>query len=219
VPLLDNSKKYDRGVGYFSSSWINEALEGMLNFANNGGKARWIASPILSKDDWEALQLGDQAKRDEILRRSIISVMDELSSKHKRDSFVALAWMIADGIIDFKLAKPINKLNNEFHAKIGIFTDDEGNSISFDGSYNDSAYGLENYESIKVFKSWDGTKDYVTQETEQFNRIWNNQDPNIAVFDIPSAAKDDIVKIVRNEPRPYKNLNLANLILYLIFPE
>jgi superfamily II DNA or RNA helicase len=204
VPLLDNSKKYDRGVGYFSSSWINEALEGMLNFANNGGKARWIASPILSKEDWEALQLGDQAKSDEILRKSINNVMEQLFTKCKKDSCIALAWMIADGIIDFKLAKPINKLNNEFHAKIGIFTDNEGNSISFDGSYNDSAYGLENYESIKVFKSWDGTADYVAQEIEQFNRIWNNQDPNIAVFDIPSASKDDIVKIVRNEPRPYK---------------
>ncbi len=44
VPLLDNSKKYDRGVGYFSSSWINEALEEMLNFANNGGSAHaWLA--------------------------------------------------------------------------------------------------------------------------------------------------------------------------------
>lgn len=215
VPLLDNSITYDRGVGYFSSSWISEALEGMLNFANHGGKARWITSPILSKDDWEALQLGDQAKSDEILRRSINSVMDELSSKNKRDSFVVLAWMIADGIIDFKLAKPINKLNNEFHAKIGVFTDEEGNSISFDGSYNDSAYGLENYESIKVFKSWDGTSDYVSQEIEQFNRIWNNQDPNIEVFDIPAAAKEDIVKIVRNEPRPYKEPETSKYHFYI----
>jgi hypothetical protein len=204
VPLLCNSIKYDRGVGYFSSSWIREALFGMIDFANNGGKARWITSPILSQDDWNAMLLGDKAKNDEVLKKLLDHIIVEMKNELEKDVLVAFAWMIADGIIEFKLAKPRNKLTCEYHAKVGIFTDSEGNSTSFDGSYNDSEHGLYNFESIKVFNSWDLTCEYVDQEKETFENIWNNQDQNIQVYDIPSAAKANILELVNYSNRPYK---------------
>ena len=54
-PLLSNSIIYDRGVGYFSSGWLRVNAIGMSTFAENGGHARWITSPILDERDWEAL--------------------------------------------------------------------------------------------------------------------------------------------------------------------
>ena len=203
IPLLSNSIYYDRGVGFFSSSWLRETFTGMQEFAINGGKARWITSPILAKADWDAIQLGDKAKNVEILKIAIINQINRFAEKTNENTLITLAWMIADGIIEFKLAKPRNKLSSEFHAKIGIFTDDKGNSISFDGSYNDSENGLHNYESIKVFQSWDHTSEYVTLEKQLFKDLWNNDDPNIEVFDIPSAIKNEIIQLRKNSKRPY----------------
>lgn len=203
APLLKNSVQYDRGVGFFSSGWIKEAFIGMSDFAKNGGKARWVTSPILDKEDWDAILLGNEAKTDEILKKSLLDEVRELSQAVRQDTLVALAWMIADGVIEFKLAKPRNKLDHEYHAKVGVFTDREGNKISFDGSYNDSITGLHNYESIKVFRSWDNTKGYVEHEVEHFEIIWNNQDPNIETYSIPEAVKAQILKLRENAERPY----------------
>jgi superfamily II DNA or RNA helicase len=203
VPLLKNSIRYDRGVGFFSSRWVKETFIGMTEFARNGGKARWITSPILSKEDWDAILLGDEAKENEILKQLLLDEIQELSQTMKQDTLVALAWMISDEIIEFKLAKPRNKLNHEFHAKVGIFTDVQGNKISFDGSYNDSVTGLHNYESIKVFRSWDTTKDYVEQEEKLFENIWNNRDPNIEIYEIPEAVIAQILELRENTGRPY----------------
>lgn len=211
TPLLKNSVQYDRGVGFFSSGWVKEAFIGMSDFAKNGGRARWITSPILGKEDWDAILLGNEARNNEILKQSLLDEIKELSRAMKQDTLVALAWMIADGIIDFKLAKPRNKLNHEYHAKVGIFTDNKGNRISFDGSYNDSITGLHNYESIKVFKSWDDTKGYVAHEAEHFEMVWNNLDPNIEVYEIPDAVKAHILKLRENFERPYPMPEWAKL--------
>ena len=68
-PLLQESIQYDRGVGYFSSSWLTINSKGMTKFAENGGYARWITSPVLSKADWDHLWLGDKARHDEFLHQ------------------------------------------------------------------------------------------------------------------------------------------------------
>ena len=78
VPLLRASVKYDRGVGYFSSGWIKEAFAGMSDFARNGGRARWITSPILSQEDWMAIMVGNEARQDEILRETLALAINDL---------------------------------------------------------------------------------------------------------------------------------------------
>ena len=46
VPALARSVTYDRGVGFFSSKWLELAAEGLAGLAENGGTARLVASPI-----------------------------------------------------------------------------------------------------------------------------------------------------------------------------
>lgn len=55
-PALAASVRYDRGVGFFSSGWLRLTAAGMVQFAANSGRARWVTSPILSERDWQALQ-------------------------------------------------------------------------------------------------------------------------------------------------------------------
>lgn len=205
VPALRNSVRYDRGVGFFSAGWLKLTAEGMTVFAQNSSQARWVTSPILSEDDWEALELGEAARCDEVLHKALVINLDKLEHELHEKTLSALAWLVADGILAFKLALPRNKLDRgDFHDKFGVFTDAEGNQISFNGSYNDSIQGTRNYESIKVFRSWEPAfAPLVKDDAGRFERLWNNQDLNVQVFDLPEAAKERIVRL-RTQERPYK---------------
>lgn len=204
TPALAKALRYDRGVGFFSSGWLRAAAAGMISFAANKGRARWVTSPILNADDWKAMQTGNDARCDEALRRTLSCNISDLASALERDTLSALAWMIADEVITFKLALPHNKLERgDFHDKFGIFTDAEGNQVGFNGSYNDSIQGLRNYESIKVFCSWQPAfAPLVQADTERFERLWRNQDANVRVYDLPDAAREQIL-MLRSGDRPY----------------
>ncbi len=203
TPSLSASQRYDRGVGYFSSGWLRINAKGMAQFAMNGGRARWITSPILSESDWDALQAGSAARFDSILHDSIAQNIHDLAQTLERDTLSALAWMVADEILDFKLALPANKLDGDFHDKFGIFTDAEGNQISFNGSYNESIKGTRNYESIKIFCSWIPTfTELVQSDMRRFEKLWQNQDQNVQIFDLPEALRQQLVEF-REGDRPY----------------
>ena len=156
VPILKIARRYDRGVGYFSSGWLKTVSAGLVTFADNEGQMRLLASPVLDAEDWEAMEIGEAARHDRLLHDVLKLNIDDLAHTLAGDTLSALAWMIADGVITLRLALPINKLEGgEFHTKFGIFTDSEGNQISFEGSNNETVRGtILNYERFKVFCSW-----------------------------------------------------------------
>jgi DNA phosphorothioation system restriction enzyme len=202
---LEQSVTYDRGVGFFASGWLKDAARGMKKFAEKGGKARWIASPKLSQADWDALMKGIRARDDDALKSALLKNIDNLQASMETDTLNALAWLIADGVIDFKLALPKADLaGGDFHDKFGTFIDENGDIASFNGSYNDSIQGNRNFESITVFCEWDGGPlKAMSQDTHRkFNRIWDNKDPNVEVYTLPAAAKAKILELRKD--RPYK---------------
>jgi len=212
VPLLTHSVKYDRGVGYFSSGWIRLAIAGMLAFATNGGRARWITSPILDKDDWEAIETGDEARHNALLKARLLEALGDLRSTLNPSELSLLAWMVADEIVTFKLALPRNKLaGGEFHDKFGVFTDAKGDQISFNGSYNDSIQGTLNYESIRTFASWrPELEEFVREDASRFEMLWGNLDPNVRVYDIPDASREQILEL-RTGQRQYPEPDRSTL--------
>jgi DNA phosphorothioation system restriction enzyme len=219
VPALNASIRYDRGVGYFSAGWLRLTAHGMVVFASNGGRARWVTSPILDEDDWIALQQGAAARQDITLWTALERNISDLARTLEKDTLSALAWMVADDILDFRLALPRNKLQGgEFHDKFGIFTDDNGNRVSFNGSYNESIQGTRNYESIRVFSSWNPAYSPLVQaDYERFDRLWNNLDSNVQVYTLPDAARASILKL-RSDSRPYNFANQSILTLSVTEP-
>lgn len=203
-PALKNSIQYDRGVGFFSSGWIKAAAKGLISFAHNGGKARWITSPILDERDWKALEAGRAAQSSPVLKKALLAAITDLEQTIEQDVLSAIAWMVADGILSFKLALPRNQLEHgNFHDKFGIFSDSNQEMMSFSGSYNDSAQGLRNYESIKVFCSWkEAFADLVLADMQRFEKLWNNEDPNVQIFDLPDAVEQKILQL-RTSSRSY----------------
>jgi len=203
-PCLRWAERFDRGVGYFTSGWISNNLCGLSDFAMRGGKIRLITSPIMSNNDLDAIIAAkDNKEAFKLLEQALLHNVEQLQMEMEKDIYNTFAWMVHDEIIDIKFALPCHKLDNgNFHDKFGIFYCGQ-DSISFSGSINDSIQGLNNYESIKVFKSWSGTKEYIDADIERFERIWNEKDRNLKMYSIPEAIRNQIFQL-RTGTRPYE---------------
>ena len=206
VPALASSLTYDRGVGFFSSKWLELAAEGLAGLAANGGKARLVASPILSPADWEAFQKGSAAQNDPLLYEALKQTVKDLETELRSETLSAIAWMIADGLLEIQLAVPVDDLDGDFHDKFGIFRDESGDEVAFHGSPNDSKQAFHNYESISIFCSWMDRREAerVAAHKERFGRIWTNTEPNLRVFKLPDAIRDNIAELRQRSSRPYK---------------
>lgn len=204
IPCLKESIRYSRGVGYFSSGWLRINAKGLISFADNGGRARWIVSPILSESDWDALVTGEEAKANLLLKEALEKVIQDFEVSIQEDTLNALAWMVADEIVEFRLATVRGKLRGEFHDKFGIFQDEDGNCLSFNGSNNESIQGSFNYESFKVFRTWDPhLADFAWDDKSRFEKLWKNDDPNLRILKLDQSIIEKIVKL-RTSQRPYQ---------------
>jgi superfamily II DNA or RNA helicase len=203
-PCLLWAERYDRGVGYFSSGWLSYNLRGISGFVSRKGKMRFITSPILSESDHEVIVSCTEEKEVfKLFNKALENNIDMLEKEMQKDLLNTFAWLLHDGIIDMKFAMPRNRLNGgDFHDKFGVFYKGE-HRLSFSGSLNDSMQGFLNYESIKVFRSWDGSRDYVDLDCDRFERLWKNDDINLKVYSIPEGIKERIFKL-RSDKRPYE---------------
>ncbi|MDR7871651.1 MAG: DEAD/DEAH box helicase family protein [Tissierellaceae bacterium] len=204
-PCLQWASNYDRGVGFFTSGWISRNAIGLSDFVSRGGHIRWIISPILSYEDYQII-MDKEGDEDKVtyFRQLLIKGVEQLRQEMEEDTKNAFAWMIYDGVLEIKFAVPYIELEDgDFHDKFGIFSDGRGNSISFLGSINDTQKGFSNYESIKVFKSWvSGVSEYVESDVRRFERLWNNYDNNVKIFDLEAAISNKIFKL-RTSNCPY----------------
>jgi superfamily II DNA or RNA helicase len=206
VPALARSKTYDRGVGFFTAEWLRMAAEGLVAFAGNGGVARIAASPILYADEVEALRAAEVQRQASAVERAMHRSLDELEQALASDILAAIGWMVADGMLLFKVACPANELDGDFHDKFGVFSDAAGDTIAFSGSQNDSAKAFRNYEAINVYYSWMGDREAlrVADEGRRFERLWQNEDPNVRVHDVPDAVERRLIQYRERAPRPYE---------------
>lgn len=204
TPCLKWAERFDRGVGYFTTGWLTYNVAGLSDFASRGGKMRLITSPILSTEDTDAIIGAENQDGSAFLRleAALLENVEILKQEMEADIINTFSWMLYDEIIDMRFAIPCEKLEEgDFHDKFGIFY--KGNdALSFSGSINDSKHGFQNYESIKVFKTWAGTQEYVDADTARFEKIWNRKDRNLKMFTIPQAVKNKIFEL-RSPDRPY----------------
>lgn len=204
TPCLKWAERFDRGVGFFTTGWLTYNVAGLSDFASRGGKMRLITSPILSTEDTDAIIGAENQDGNAFLRleAALLENVEILKQEMEADIINTFSWMLYDGIIDMRFAIPCEKLEEgDFHDKFGIFY--KGNdALSFSGSINDSKHGFQNYESIKVFKTWAGTQEYVDADTARFEKIWNRKDRNLKMFTIPQAVKNKIFEL-RSPDRPY----------------
>ncbi len=201
IPLLQLAQTYDRAVGFFSSTILAEIAIGIQEIARKDGKIRIVASPHLSEEDITAIKRGYE-KRDEIIKRNILKNLQTPKNEFEKAHLNLLANLIADNILDIKIAFTEKETSfGMYHEKMGIISDDSGNSVAFSGSLNETLNALSfNYETIDVFCSWK-TEDAerVNDKKEAFERIWNDIESNIKIISFPELSSELINKYKVNK--------------------
>ena len=203
IPVLSKANQYDRITGFFSSASLAIAARGMEQFIINGGKMRLLTCPMLSHDDIRAIKQSVDTF-DNIVLKKFISSYDEIEDKFQKDHVRALGWMLANGMLEIKIAVVKNgddlcsaeEINQSaiLHQKVGILYDQVGNIISFSGSNNETGKGwYGNTEEFKVFSSWECPMPYIENDIKKFNSFWTGSRKDVKVIDIPTAIKQKLI--------------------------
>lgn len=203
IPAFKNSVLYKRSVGFFSSSVFELTGEGVREFVKHGGFIQLICSPELSEKDVEAIKLGYQLKGT-LVEQTIYDDVEQALSMLEDDNLCLLAELIAENVLDIKIVD-VDDNFGIYHDKIGIFIDSKGDKVLFVGSPNESknAY-LSNYEKIRLSFSWkDGDVDRIKDDEDEFDSIWNGNNPYIKTKKI----NDVVIKKIQEEAKK-RNLKL-----------
>lgn len=115
------------------------------------------------------------------------------------DALELVAWMVAQGYLDVKLAVPCDanrrpiRDDSIFHEKTGSIEDKTGDRLAFNGSINETEYGwTRNWESFNAFTSWnDGPR--VDEEEASFAKLWANQAKRAITLDVPTALREQLL--------------------------
>lgn len=199
IPTLSLTKEYDRAAGYFDSKSLKYAAKGIAGLISNNGRMRLITAPYLKKHDIQALkEATTESEELNILEDAISSELfeDQCEEYLRSDHVRALAWMVKEDYLDIKIAYTTEADSSNpfksYHEKIAIMNDKYGNQIAIQGSLNETGVGwTDNYESFDVYKAWEGEiqRERVTAKADSFERLWNNEDPNVSVRSLPDAVE------------------------------
>lgn len=210
IPALTHAKLYQRAVGFFSSEALVEISKGISGIVANDGNIQLIVSPILNKQDIEAIEAGYNQR--DIVSEAITREMKEPLDETEKERLAWISYLIEIGKLDIKVAftKKVSK-NAMFHEKMGIISDEENNTIAFTGSMNETANAFfNNYESFDVFCSWNEyEKERVDDKKKAFNKIWENVENGLDVMSFPKAAKEKLLKYKTNSINPQLDQELA----------
>lgn len=194
IPILKESVLYKRAVGFFSSTALIELSKGIAGLIRNGGKIRFIVSPLLSEEDIEAIRKGYDER--EIIKNSLEREMREPTNQSEEERLGWLASLITCGRMEIKVAfTPPQKATGMYHEKIGLLYDAEGERIAFTGSMNETINAFHNnYESIVVFNTLvDEDQQRVSDIEADFDSLWADREPNVKVLEFPKVLKDKLI--------------------------
>lgn len=200
VPCLQEAVRYDRAVGYFSSTLYQVVGLAFADFARRSGRMRLICSPALTPEDFEVMK-----DADEVGRRAQASVREDLERLLNNPAAVPatklLATLIANDVIDVRIAFA-DKPSGLFHDKLGIFEDIEGKRVSFRGSANETwrAWGY-NHESFDVSCSWRNEQELLKtrEHADDFQDIWRGREPGVVIARLDEVTRDQLVSIAEDD--------------------
>jgi len=179
-PFLSEVIRYDRLAGYLSLRSLANALEGVDSLLETEGQVRVIAGADLQEQE----------------RGALFPDSDEPLSPWVESQLAIIGTLLDRGDLEIQVGDPAPG-EGLFHPKLGIGVDaaDEPNTLSFEGSVNETLTAWQhNYERFKVHRSWKtGERKYVEEDIETFERLWQDNHPSVDVYELDEAARKDII--------------------------
>lgn len=194
-PLLSCAKTYKRSVGFFSSSALSFIGDGLFEMARNGGRVFLATSPNLSAEDVLAIQSGYEERN--ILENRFLEEVKQAFNEISDKNAQILYLLVKEGIVDVKI---VVKNDGIYHDKLALLEDFDGNVVACVGSNNETGFGYHtNYEKTRIYKSWFDTEGRIADETAEFDSIWNDENPNLKVFDFMDAFENELLARVEHK--------------------
>ncbi len=195
---LSQACMYKRVSAYFSSKSLSYYSKGISNLIVNNGKMQFVISKDISKETYETIVKGYEGRK--LLEEELIYSLEEELSKQEEQRIANLAYLIEHGYVDIKIALVKHGI---FHDKYGIIEDNNNNILYFKGSNNETVEAIEkNYESFDVSVNWNDDefeKEKINNANKLFDKLWNNDVPNIYVMEIPDIVKNKIITFNKNK--------------------
>lgn len=206
-PILGVTKEYKRSVGFFSSSVLETLVEGVMGLVNNDGHIKIIASPELSEEDVSVINQAYNDKSGTLLDIASEQLRMELE-KLNENRLMLLYELITKDFLDIKIA--VTEDVGIYHDKLGILTDTRGNKIVFYGSSNETYSGyIQNYEKIRIAKSWEfGFKDIVTEEEKEFDDLWNGKNNFLQIYPFTEVVAKNIITVIEKKKTMKKQIKV-----------
>ncbi|MCB9980241.1 MAG: DEAD/DEAH box helicase family protein [Rhodospirillales bacterium] len=202
LPCFRSSASYDRAVGYFRSSIFLLVNSEIPNFVERNGRIRIVCSPSLTESDISALKKGYEMKEQVVQNALLKEIKEFIASEDIKERAEALATLVALNVLDIKIAFREETMGM-YHEKLGVFTDETGNAVSFKGSSNETWNGWHesgNFESIEVFCSWvHKDADRVEKHQHFFEDLWEGRAKGIQTYKFPEALKKELCKIAKTD--------------------
>lgn len=206
IPALQRAVRYDRSVGYFRSSALSVAAQGLAHFIAGGGRVRLVVGTDLTEDDCRAM--AGRIEVPDVLADRLASELvpaDEISERRLE----VLAWLLQARRLFVRIAVPVDDDGRPmpggvdapyFHEKIGVLRDASGDGIAFQGSVNESRRAWSrNFESFSVFASWEHDARHFDHWAARFEERWAGRITGWKVVDLPQALRDRLLTFVRAE--------------------
>ena len=205
VPALEDATRYDRLTGYFSAGALALATRGIDGLVRNDGVMRMVVGCTLKQDEIEAIARGERL-RNAVRRR--LADLPLAPDPEGQDALELLAWMVARGHLEVKVAVPCDADRNPvadeaiFHEKTGVVEDRTGERIAWIGSLNETTAGwTRNWERIHVYTSW-RDPERVAHTKAAFDALWNDQARRVIVLGLPDAVRRDLLRFLPKDGRP-----------------
>ena len=198
TPALKECKIYDRGTGYFTISALAELADGLIPFIQHEGNMRVVTSVQLSDEDIEIIKKGTSLNEEDVagkIKKEIEKAVEDEEQLLKLDLITNL---IAAGKLSIRVAYMPDGI---YHEKIGIFEDEDGNSVYFSGSNNETVSGLKrNWETFMLLTSWWGDKELIQEQKQYYDQLWTNDVDGIEVMSFPEAEERNLIRRYKVSP-------------------
>jgi len=198
IPVLKRTKSYFRISGFFSADSFTVIATGLAGLIKNDGNMKLIVGlHDVNPEILEAYRLSRERAKEilEEFGREIAQDLDKVADEIAKRRIEALAWMLANGTLEIKVALPKKTFlglgNGIFHEKLMIFTDSDGCIIAAVGSANETRHAYEvNGENLTVHMSWrEGHSEYIRRYFDRFNALWDDVHPDYIVFPLPEVVR------------------------------
>ena len=194
TPALSCALRYDRATGYFGAEALLAASKGVEQLVTNNGTMRLVCGCTLESGEIAAIQKGESLR--ETVEAHYLRNPFQADRGAVRDALELLAWMVAKGILEIRLAVARHPDSGEllgenglFHAKYGIIRDRSGDRIGFSGSINETLAGwTRNWDSFLLMTSWNN-RAHVESMEATFQDLWENREKTAIVMELGEALK------------------------------